>query len=232
MKETFSNDFKKIFLIKFTEELIRQSAKKDITKLEKIIELKEKRKREKLIPAKREPVFREQGELKKSGVTFERVFGKSKPVIRPVTKQIAKPSLFISEPKLPSHLEYLKPIPTAGIEIDLWKLNPLIKDPAVRIIEGNPDEKVKVTGTMGTRQTDIVLSKEDIDRIINKFSEIAKIPMTEGVYRVVAENLILSAIISEVIGSRFVIKKMAYNTKQQYPPPPIARPPITNPVRR
>lgn len=225
MKETFSDDFKRFFLMKFTEELIKRSEKRDIIKLQKIIELKEKRKREKLIPFK--------GQLFAPKVAKKIGFGE-KILVTPVSKparriikvrEIAKPSLFIPEPKLPEHLEYLKPVPTAGIEIDLFKLNPLIKDPAVRIIEVNPDEKVTVTGTMGTKPTDIILSKEDINRVISKFSEISKIPVNEGIYRVVAGNLILSAIISEVIGSKFIIKKMISSpAQQQYSMP--------NPVRR
>ncbi len=215
MKETFSNDFKKFFLLKFTEELIKHSEKKDITNLLKIIRLKEEERKEKFFHLKEEfaPKVERTISMRKISLPV------NKPARRMLrVKETAKPSLFISEPKLPEHLAYLKPMPTAGIEIDLSKLNPLIKDPAVSIIEVNPDEKVLVTGTMGTKPTGIILNKEDINRVINKFSEISKIPVTEGVYKVVAGNLILSAIISDVIGSKFVIKKMAYPMRQQYQP--------------
>jgi hypothetical protein len=144
---------------------------------------------------------------------------------KPIQKQIVrieqKPHLFIPELKLPSYLEYLKPIPAPGIDIDLYKLNPLIKDPAGRIIEVNPDERVIVTGTMGTKATEIILNREDIDRVINKFSEVSMIPVNEGVYRIVVGNLIFSAIISGVIGAKFVIKKMMYpnhSSMQGFPP--------------
>ncbi len=218
MKEEFSNEFKKFFLMKFTEELIKQSVKKDITKLQGIVELKEKGRRERLIPIKKKRLFIEQGESKTKEVTFEEIFIKPKPMIKPITKQITSHSLFIPEPKLPPHLEYLKPTPKTGIAIELGKLDPLIKDPAVRIIEGNPDEKVKVMGVMGAKQTNMILNKEDIDIIIDRFSELSRIPITEGVYKVVVGNLILSAIISTVIGSRFIIKKMVYPPGQQYAP--------------
>ncbi len=232
MKGELSNEFKKFFLMKFTEELIKQSEKKDITKLQGIIESKERGRRERLIPIQKKGLFIERGKSKKNNISFEEIFNKPQQIQtqirKQITRQITNPSLFIPEPKLPSYLEYLKPIPKTGIEIDLWKLNPLIKDQAVRIIEGNPDEKVKVTGTMGTKQTSIVLNKEDIDRIVGRFSELSKIPITEGIYKVVVGNLILSAIISTVIGSRFIIKKMVYNNpRQQYPSPSFTKPPIT-----
>jgi hypothetical protein len=218
MKETFSNDFKKFFLLKFTEELIRHSEKKDITNLLKIIRLKEEERKKEFFHLKEEfaPKIERTVSVRKLSIPAAKPAGRMLRV-----RESPKPSLFISEPKLPEHLAYLKPVPTAGTEIDLFKLNPLIKDPAVRIIEVNPDEKVMVTGTMGTRPTGIIMNKEDINRVINKFSEISKIPVTEGVYKVVTGNLILSAIISDVIGSKFVIKKMAYPMRQQYQNPPI-----------
>ncbi|MCK9595790.1 hypothetical protein M0R19_01240 [Candidatus Pacearchaeota archaeon] len=225
MENTFSNEFKRFFLIKFTEELIRQSAKKDIIKLQEIIELKEEKKRKKIVPQKKEQI-----KLKTPELISNKAI-KPKPIIRPATQQIMQPSLLIPEPKLPSHLEYLRPVATSGIDIDLMKINPLIKDPAVRVIESNPDEKVKVTGAMGVRETGIILSKEDIDRVIDKFSQISKIPKAEGVYRVAVGNLVLSAIISDTVGSRFMIKKMLAATNQpQFPKPnpPIPRNPIIN----
>lgn len=199
MEGIFSDEFKRYFLIKFTKELIINSRTKDIVKLQKIIELKEKKK-EKKFQIKKE--FK--GGIK--GIAPEII---SRPKIaKRIGRPVVQPALFIPEPKLPSHLEYLKPVPTNIPEIDLFKLNPLIKDRAVRIIEVNPEEKVIVVGTMGTKPTDIILNKEDIDRVINKFSELSKIPTEEGIYRVVIGNLILSAIISEVVGSKFIIKKM------------------------
>jgi len=217
MVETFSNDFKKIFLLNFTKELIRHSEKRDIIRLKQIIEIEEG-KREK-IPSmiSFEPIAPEEITELKRKITQPpaRIFPSTKTGL-PVRRIIRQP-LMIPEAKLPAHLEYLKPIPVPGVEIDLSKINPLIKDPAVRVIEGNQDENVIVSGTMGTKPTSIILNKEDIDRIINKFSEVSKIPVTSGIYRVVVGNLILSAIISEVISSRFVIRKMLVSP-QQYSP--------------
>jgi len=206
-RETFSDDFKKFFLIKFTEELIKHSEKIELRKLEGIIEKKERKRN----APRREFVKTELGIT----IPLEKIPARQ---IRRTARvrEIAKPSLFIPEPKLPEHLEYLKPMPTPGVEIDLWKLNPLIKDPAVRIIEVNPDEKVLVTGAMGTRPANIILNKEDIDRVLNEFSKVSKIPVEEGVYRIVVGNLILSAVISEVIGSKFMIRKMTVPSRQQY----------------
>ena len=64
-------------------------------------------------------------------------------------------------------------------------------------------------GRMGRKKTGTVLSKEEIDEVIKTFSEAAKIPISEGIFKVVFGKLILSAILSDVIGSKFIIKKMS-----------------------
>ena len=79
----------------------------------------------------------------------------------------------------------------------------------MKIIECNGEDKnLIVKGTMGSKPTNIVLNREEIDSVIEKFSVTTKIPVHEGVFKVVAGRLILTAIISEVISPKFVIKKM------------------------
>ncbi len=216
MENISSSNFQKIFLLAFTKELIRHSGKQDIIRLQRIIELEEGKK-EKIpstfevkqnIPQERLEELKEILKVKKE---------RPVQIISPVTKQIipqkrpiARAPLIIPEPRLPAHLEYLRPTGASiqKAEIDLQKINPLISDPAVRTIEGNPDDNVVVAGSMGTKPTGIILTKEEIDEIIDKFSKTSKIPVTEGVYRVVVGNLVLSAVISKIVGSRFVIRKM------------------------
>jgi hypothetical protein len=117
--------------------------------------------------------------------------------------------LYIPETRMPPSLEYLKPSFVENKTTTDWeKLNPLIKDRAVRTIEVNPDEKIRVSGSMGERTTNIILNTEEINEIINKFAYVSRIPVSEGVYKVVVENLIFFAVISGVVGSRFVIQKI------------------------
>jgi hypothetical protein len=202
MERTFSNEFKKYFLLVLTKELIVHSAKVDMIKLENIIASKERKETKPILSQKRFPIEKGRVEIKKE---IRRISPSTSR--RQMVKSVRNPIFNIPVQQLPSHLEYLKPLPAPVIEIDLYKLNHLLQDPAVKSIIGNPDEKVSVVVPVGTRRTNIVLSKEDIDRIINVFSEKSKIPVTEGIYKVVVGNLTLSAIISQVIGPRFIIKK-------------------------
>ena len=222
MEGQFSEDFKKKFIFMFTRELVLNSEKKDILKLQNIVEEKKKENaQQKEIPKiqfipQPSPVKEISRPVRmKMPKRLEKPIQQTKPIVRqmPMPQHIIqRPNrlLFIPEPTLPKHLEYLKPIASTGdkFEIDLGKLNPLLRDPAVKVIEASPDERVRVMGTMGTRMTDIFLTKDEVDIIIQKFSDASKIPTMEGIYRVAVGNLVLSAIISDVTGSRFVIKKI------------------------
>jgi len=212
-EEFGSLSFKVFFLLQFTKELIKHSGAGEVFKLENILRgqtkedgnrikniIKEKEKRPKKIEQQLEVQLKE-----KEKPLF-------KPLPRPRVIRRTFPSVLrIPEPKLPPRLQYLRPTPT-NIQIDLEKLNPLIKDPMVRDIQCNgPDKNIMVKGAMGVKGTNIILSKEEINQVIKKFSETAKIPLQEGVFKVVVGRLILSAIISDVVGSKFIIKKMMYS---------------------
>ncbi len=121
---------------------------------------------------------------------------------------LEKARLRIPEQVLPPQFRYLKPTPSER-QIDLGKLNPLVQDPLVKSIEcGGPEQNIIVTESGGAKKTSIILSKEEIDEIVEKFSKAAKIPIHEGVFRVVVGRLVFLAITSEIVGSRFIIRKM------------------------
>ena len=124
---------------------------------------------------------------------------------QPISRQVLR----IPETRLPPQFQYLKPFAIKEIELNLEKLNPLLADSAVEIIESNgPNQQIIVKGRMGTKLTNIVLTEEEIAKVIQTFSEKAKIPIDEGVTKIALGRFILSAIISKEAGSRFVIKKL------------------------
>jgi hypothetical protein len=204
-------EFRRFFLLKFTEELIRHSLEGEVSELKNVLKKDDEEKKQEVKEEKKK--IRQIIKNKENQLLTKRVF---KPLPQPIR---TRPRILkIPSPKLPSRFQYLRPTPTK-LKMDLGKLNPLLRDPAVKTIEcDGPDENLLVKGTMGSKKTEIILNKEEISQVIKKFSETAKIPTSEGVFRVVAGKLILLAIISEVIGSKFIIKKMFYS-----PRPPIQR---------
>ncbi len=205
-------------LAEFTRELIRHSAKGEFLELEKFIKEKivsEKSKLEKRESMKK--LVEVEEDYTKSGFRSNleippEILGGGVQLKRRILKQpVPMTSLVPTRFRIPPRFQYLKPTPT-NVEIDLGKLNPLIKDPLVKEIEC-PGENINimVEGMMGRKKTNISMTKDEIDEVINKFSSTTKIPRQEGFYRVVAGKLILSAVISNVTSSKFVIKKMIYN---------------------
>ena len=211
LKQT-SKDFRVDFLKKFTEELIRatDTYKHSFIKKE-VKEVIHEKEPIKITPRKelREIV---QDKIKKEEEKFSRlkqaeeVFSEFQEKRLPERRII--PPLRIPKPILPGTVNHFQPFPTEK-SINLEKLNPLIRDPLVKIIECNgPDERVIVNGIMGRKPTKITLRKDQIEDIIDMFSQATKIPVHEGIFRVVYGNLILNAIVSEIVGSKFIIRKM------------------------
>ena len=91
---------------------------------------------------------------------------------------------------------------------DYGKIAPLLNDPSISTIECKGAGILITVIRAGQRQeTKISLGKQEIKDILNKISEKTHIPLLEGVFRAAIDNFSINAVISEMIGSRFVIKK-------------------------
>ena len=119
------------------------------------------------------------------------------------------PILKIPETRLPPQFAYLRPYATNEIDLDLGELNPFLADSAVNVIESNgPDKAVIVKGGMGTKPTNVILSEQEINNIIQIFSKKSKIPAGEGFTKIVLGKYVLSAVVSKETGSKFIITKL------------------------
>jgi hypothetical protein len=104
-----------------------------------------------------------------------------------------------SAPEMPVQMEVVG---------DYGKINDFLRDPTVSSIECPGPGKPLAIVRAGQRQmTRIFLSPEEIDVVLKNVSESSHIPLLEGVFRAAAENFTINAVVSEMIGSRFVIKK-------------------------
>lgn len=198
LKQT-SKEFKRFILLQITRELIKNSNSAPFYEIEKAVKEEEKQEVE---------LIKHEIDKEEKTREFSQIVDKSVAKARPLRKKPLR-ILTIPETKLPPQFSYLRPTPKT-IEVGLGRLDPLINDPAVRFIECNgPDQEVTVK-TPTPKKTGIILTKEEIDEIIETVSKAAKVPVHEGVFRVSLGNIIFSAIISEVIGSKFIIKKLSY----------------------
>ena len=209
------SNHKKIILWEFAEEVIKASAKKQGLNIDFVPKVPMQRPI--MIPGHIRPRTNENMPVPKFTASVEE-YSKSnikvsEPNFAPPTRNMFMnkiPTPVIPEPRLPERFQYLKPLPSDK-SIDLGKLNAFVRDPMVAAVECNgPGEEIIVVGKMGRKRTGVQLDKEEVNRIVNMFSMQTKIPVGEGVYNVVYGKFQFSAIISDILGAKFIIKKMNY----------------------
>ncbi|HPD81789.1 MAG TPA: hypothetical protein PK357_01680 [Candidatus Pacearchaeota archaeon] len=214
---------------KVHQKIVKEEKMPEILKQEKPIIVKEEKIPTFAIPVKKEEPslikkewFQKRGEDEKTiKIEKEKDFPNMQIYRKPLEYSQNKESfrelkIVIPETRFPPHIQYIKPVPI-NKEIDLGKLNPLINDRFVKIIECyGPNENLFVKGSMGIKKTGIALTDEEIKKIINKFSEETKIPANEGIFKVASGKLMFSAIISETIGSKFIISKIPPEQAENY----------------
>lgn len=209
-----SKEFKKTFLLEFTKRLILNSAPFEVIKLKTLVEeespLTEKENKKEAI---KEIMKEKEIKILEKEEQKPKYFAPIKPLVERKTypfQNFQDQRLIIPETRLPQRLQYLKPIPTPK-EIDLGKLNPLVKDPFVEMIECYGAEKhIIVRGRMGVKKTATTLDDKEINEIITKVSEESRIPAQTGIFKAVVGKISFMAIISEIIGSKFIIKKLMF----------------------
>ena len=90
----------------------------------------------------------------------------------------------------------------------LDKIMPMILDPNVISIECmGPGKFIMVRTTRRAMRANVMLNPEDIDDIIQRFSNEARIPRIGGVFKAIVDNLVMTAIDSDVGSKRFIISK-------------------------
>lgn len=88
------------------------------------------------------------------------------------------------------------------------KLNQLLKEKSITIIECYGDNKELTIIKDGDKQlTKITLNAQEIKQFLELISKKSNIPLTEGVFKARVDNFEVNAVISEIIGSRFIIRK-------------------------
>ena len=199
--ENISPEVRKKFILFFTRELIKNSETQE-TKIWKE-DLKKHPEKKIITPETPEKVAKSILEARKEHPYPNR------PPFKKLPRQVLRrmpPVLRIPEPRLPTHLQTIKPV-ARQYPISLGKLDPLLNNPSTRVIECNgPDQNIIVRSPQ-SKQTEIKLSKEEISSILQGFAQTSGIPLNDGVNKIVVGSLTLSAIVSEVIGSKFIIRK-------------------------
>jgi hypothetical protein len=169
----------------------------------------------------------------------------ARPAVQPKPQTKAEAEKQIKEmPVTPIPIPQKQPTPVPG-EINFEKLMFLVRDPSVTYIECPGIEKNVIIKRAGvTLKTQIKMNKDEILRIIKSFSEIARIPLIEGLLTARIQNLEISAVVTQTGSPSFIIRKILFEVRPTGPsilaPPsmpgaiayPPARPAAMPPVMR
>ncbi len=102
----------------------------------------------------------------------------------------------------------------------LNKLLPFLNDPSIWAIEcQGPGKNIHIIRGGAKHITPLILDSSEIDDIMREISGRTKIPLIQGMFKAAFGNLLISAVISEFVGTHFSIKKIA----SPRPPYPLMR---------
>lgn len=122
-------------------------------------------------------------------------------IVRPQVVAVAPPRPVLPRPVAPVQTE---------IAEGYGRIVPLLNDPSVSMIEcQGADKPLKILRMGQVQMTRISLKPQEIKNILQKVSDEVKIPLLDGVFRAAVDAFSISAVISGMIGSRFVIRKGA-----------------------
>jgi len=137
----------------------------------------------------------------------------SKSFLKKIKKRIRQNQIREIHPNEINILQTLRPqYKSIPPNFNLGKIELFLKDPFIQSIEcTGPGQNILIKRQNKITPTRVILTPEEIKNIINNFSQNAKIPIIEGILKAAVGNLIISAITSEFIGSKFIINKISPN---------------------
>ena len=193
-----------LFLIELVAEMVTHSAEDE--RLKKLIKVE--RIKRKLVP---EPPV-DLSPIGKS-IIFEQEFQKSKP-IKPVRqvfykKRSSAKNYEIANLGAPKNIKHsLMGHQTRPNEEIIADLNKIINDKNVQMIEcPGPGKNILVKVKNNVNLTKLILNEAEIKNVIIYFSDYARIPIVGGILKTSIESMMISAIVSDYVGSRFIINK-------------------------
>ena len=88
------------------------------------------------------------------------------------------------------------------------KISALLKDPIITEIEcRGADQPLMIKRGNALQSTKISLSEQEIQAILTECSQKTNIPIIEGTFKAAMDTIIITAVVSEILGARFIIKK-------------------------
>lgn len=144
-------------------------------------------------------------EFRPSGESFQKVALPLEPKVIPFNMR--SPALQISRP-LPPRPQRMQQSFLDNPKTPLERIQRILADSSIRLLEcPGPNKPLLVTQYGGVRSLPLMLTKEEIDGLVKSLSERTRIPLSTGIFTAAFDQYIINAILSEFLGTRFVIQR-------------------------
>lgn len=98
--------------------------------------------------------------------------------------------------------------PEKTTEIGIPRLDQLLSDPLVQTIEcPGPNKPILISKGGKIQSANLTLTNDEIKNAMSDISEKTRIPLMQGVFKAAFGNLIITSVMSEFVGTRFIIQK-------------------------
>jgi hypothetical protein len=117
----------------------------------------------------------------------------------------------LAEPKVVVKTVQVAPLQKSGEEPRVYimdALNPILADPSVQNINcPGPDRYLLVTRMGLVQSSNMRFAAEDINNFMKDISQKTRIPLLPGLFKVAYGNYIVTAVVSEFVGTKFIIER-------------------------
>jgi hypothetical protein len=105
-----------------------------------------------------------------------------------------------------TQVQHAQPVPI--VPQGYGKLAALINDPTITHIKcKGPETQVIVVRRGREQSTGVKLTQDELSALLRFISERARIPLTEGIFKVDVDNMLFHAITAKEVGTTLIIKK-------------------------
>lgn len=121
-------------------------------------------------------------------------------------RQVLVPKV-LRTPVLPAQRAFaqIEAKPTISV---LGRLQIFIADPSVSTINcPGPGKQITITKFGIPQPTSIALDREEIKSFLKELSDRTRIPLLPGIFKVIYQNIIVTAVVSDYIETKFIIEK-------------------------
>ena len=129
-----------------------------------------------------------------------------------------KPIIPQAKPIIPQAKPIITPTPQTPKVTIMDRLNRIFSDPGVQVLNcPGPDKNITITRSGMMQTSPFSFNEKEIKEFMNELSEKTRIPLIPGIIKVIFQNLIITAVVSEFVGTKFIAERRQQGQLQAPP---------------